>query len=219
MTAPGLSCGAWDLWSSLQHGMWDPAPWPGTRPLHLGAQSLSHQAEREVPHKFLMVGFIVEKREKTDFQIWVWCATARMKLQELRRRGREMLTSETVGRAFWVLRLCPQLSPQPLRTWVYRLPLGWGQVLSEKLHSEDTVFNYIVRQPIDIIWNLQQTLDLKGNRICFGEKEPRSAESNYLIPLTSCTLKKWKNLFLLMNKTSQKGRIWLRWRDCQTFRD
>ena len=152
-----------------------------------------------------MVGFLVEKREKTDFQIWVWCATARMKLQELRRRGREMLTSETVGRAFWVLRLCPQLSPQPLRTWVYRLPLGWGQVLSEKLHSEDTMFNYTVRQPIDIIWNLQQTLDLKGNRICFGEKEPRSAGSNYLTPLTSLTLKEWKISFSRWIKHHKKG--------------
>lgn len=45
------------------------------------------------------------------------------------------------------------LSPQFLRTWVHRLPLGWGQILSEKLHSEDTMFNYIVVQPIDIIWN------------------------------------------------------------------
>lgn len=111
------------------------------------------------------------------------------------------------------------LSSQPLRTWVYRLPLGWGLALSEKLHSEDTVFNYIVRQPIDIIWNLQWSPGLKANRICLGEKERRSAGSNYLIPLTSLTLKEWKNLFLSINKTSQKGRTWLSWRDCQTFRD
>ena len=111
----------------------------------LGAQSLSHQAEREVPHKFLMAGFLVEKREKTDFQIRVWCATARMKLQELRRRGREMLKSETVGRAFWVLRLCPQLY----------VPSLWG-LGCIGFHWDEVrcwVRNCIVRTPCSItLW-------------------------------------------------------------------
>ena len=111
----------------------------------LGAQSLSQQAEREVPHKFLMAGFLVEKREKTDFQIRVWCATARMKLQELRRRGREMLKSETVGRAFWVLRLCPQLY----------VPSLWG-LGCIGFHWDEVrcwVRNCIVRTPCSItLW-------------------------------------------------------------------
>ena len=79
------------------------------------------------------------------------------------------------------------LSPQFRRTWVPRLPLGWGQILSEKLHSEDTMFNYIVMQPIDIIWNPQWTPDWKENWICFGDGENglEVLEVIYVTPLTS----------------------------------
>lgn len=96
------------------------------------------------------------------------------------------------------------LTPQSLRTWARRLTLEWGQILSEKLHQGTPIFDYLVTQPTDIIWNLQWTPDWKGSWICFGEKGLEMLEVIYGDPINKL---RWKNLFFLSNnKTSQKGR-------------
>ena len=62
-TALGLSCGTWDLWSSLHHAgcfscsMWDLALWLGVEPRlpALRAQSLSPWTTREVPEEAFLI--------------------------------------------------------------------------------------------------------------------------------------------------------------------
>ena len=61
--ALGLSCGTWDLWSSLHHAgcfscsMWDLALWLGVEPRlpALRAQSLSPWTTREVPEEAFLI--------------------------------------------------------------------------------------------------------------------------------------------------------------------
>ena len=156
-------------------------PWPGTGPLHWEHRVLATGPWGKLLTSFVWLNFFW-KREKRQtstseygvLQPWWSCRNSG---EEAERSWKN--DKWNCGQSFLGPQALPSaLSPQPLRTWLYRLPLGWGLVLSEKLHSEDTVCHYIVRQTIDIIWNLQWTPGLKGNRICFGEKEPRSAGSN-----------------------------------------
>ena len=69
LAVPSLSCGMWDLGSSMfvealeffSCGLWDLVSWPGLepRPPALGVQSLSHWTTREVPvlfYPFLFLG-------------------------------------------------------------------------------------------------------------------------------------------------------------------
>ena len=61
LTALGLCCGLWDLFScgtqTLSWGLWDLVPWPGLEPgpPTLGAQNLSQWTTREVPSLFILM--------------------------------------------------------------------------------------------------------------------------------------------------------------------
>ena len=110
LTVPGLSCAAWDLWSSC--GTWGLVPWPRVEPRRsaLGAQSLSLWTTREVPvlfsvasnlvcvssrvHSEWFPGFGVELRYNPRWGTSSWWGTQALKLFS----------------ASWPLSFCLQLS-------------------------------------------------------------------------------------------------------------